>query len=75
MEILGGKKQNLVEVAKKLKNPTVEKFTGFLINSNCVYQEWSNSGVIRGRVQDSIFRNAYLHRKVIVTFQQLDRFY
>ena len=37
MEILGGKKQKLVEVAKKLRNPTVEKVTKFLIKSNCVY--------------------------------------
>jgi hypothetical protein len=35
MEILGGKKQKLVELAKKLRNPTIEKFTGFLIKPNC----------------------------------------
>ena len=37
MEILGGKKQKPVEFAKKLRNATVENFTGFLIKSNCVY--------------------------------------
>ena len=31
----GGKKQKLVELAKKLRNPTIEKFTGFLIKPNC----------------------------------------
>ena len=35
MEILGGKKQKPVELINELRNPTVEKFTGFLIKSNC----------------------------------------
>ena len=37
MDILGGKKQKPVELAIKIRNPTVKRFTGFLIKSNCVY--------------------------------------
>ena len=35
---MGGKKQKPVEVTIKLRNPMVEKFTGFLLKSNCMYQ-------------------------------------